>query len=73
MDKMGKLQNVSAADFVQVLHKKRTIFNWKKNLGVEIPLEKFESFKQHKKTYMMLSRLDPELVRMFCKFDEHKE
>lgn len=47
------------------LHIHRTRYNWKKNYGVDIPVEKHALFKQYKKVYLQLHLLDRELMNMF--------
>ena len=60
---------MNADEYKQMLHHRRTINNWKRNLHVDIPLDKFETFKLFKKTYLMLHMLDPELVQKFMAID----
>jgi len=44
--------------------KQKTIANWKANYNVDIPLDKFENFKQNKKIYLMVlnGEIDTEIV-----------
>jgi len=47
--------------------KRRTIQNWKKQYGINIPIELFDEFKRHKKIYvhylMMNKTLNPVLLQ----------
>lgn len=46
--------------------KNRTLYNWKKQHGLVIPLHKFEQFKSNKKFYLKLvnGELDMELIEL---------
>lgn len=48
-------------------HKKyRTVYNWRKQHGLNIPLDKFDQFKANKKFYLKLvnGELDLELIEL---------
>ncbi len=59
--------NMTLDEYKQLLHRHRTIYNWKKNYGVEISIDEFESFKRYKKIYLELEKLDVGLVKKFIK------
>lgn len=43
-------------------HKRsRTLANWKKSYGFDIPMDKFENFKENKKLYIQLRQIKEKL------------
>ena len=45
-------------------YKQRTIHNWKRQYGFSIPIELFDEFKENKKFYTRIFRMNKQLVKL---------
>lgn len=44
------------------IYKQRTLYNWKRQYNVTVPIEMFDEFKRNKKFYVKLFCLDKDLI-----------
>jgi hypothetical protein len=68
---MARPRIFTEEEAVQRCAKRRTILNWKKQYGLQVPIDLFDEFKRNKKIYvhclMMNKTLNPVLLQ---KIDE---
>lgn len=54
-------------------NKQRTMLNWKKQFGIQIPIELFDEFKTHKKFYIQCFKMNPQILKRVMEADPPPE
>lgn len=67
-DDNNSVATASSDSGVNRQYVQRCLFNWRRQLGIDLSVEEHAVFRQNKKYYMKVEELDP---RLLCKMVQH--